>query len=282
MDADYPKYQVDYPFQITAFRSLYEHQWDKNHLFLGEIHNFWEFTCVLEGEAESVKGTKVFYLRPGNLLCFPPMVFHSSRSLGSNCHNLNFTFEITGVMPAVISEGIFHLSPIEINELTAIFGRLHQAYMQEHVDADLGAEATAALTSFIIRLSRQHKPHNKLSKSHSSILYQKIVESMQELLYENISIQELASRNGVSTTTIKDLFRTYAGMGPKKYYADMRGIEVLRLLEEGMEIQQITEMLNYSSTSYFSNSFKKQFGMPPGQFRKKQIIKIENKNPGIE
>ena len=275
MDGNYARHQVIQPFQIVAFRSLYEHHWDKNHFFLGEAHNFWEFTCVLEGEAESVNGTKVFHLRPGNLLCFPPMVFHSSRSLGSNCYNLNFAFEITGTMPAVISEGIFHLSPIEINELTAIFGRLCQAYMRETVDADLGAEATNALTSFIIRLSRQHKPHNKFSKSHSSMLYQKIVESMQEMLYENISIQELATRNGVSTTTIKDLFRTYAGMGPKKYYSDMRGIEVLRLLEEGIEIQQITEMLNYSSPSYFSNSFKKQFGMPPGQFRKKQLQSIE-------
>ena len=98
---------------------------------------------------------------------------------------------------------------------------------------------------------------------------------MQDTLYENISIQELATRNGVSTTTMKDLFRTYAGMGPKKYYSDMRGIEVLRLLEEGIEIQQITEMLNYSSPSYFSNSFKKQFGMPPGQFRKKQLQSVE-------
>ena len=53
----------------------------------------------------------------------------------------------------------------------------------------------------------------------------------------------------------------------EKYYTDMRGIEALRLLEEGMEISQIAERMNYSSVNYLSSTFKKQFGLPPGQFR---------------
>ena len=268
MDDSYAKYQVVRPFQIISFRTLCEHRWDKNHLFPGEAHNFWEFTCVLEGEAETAKGNKVFLLRPGNLLCCQPMVFHSSRSLGTSCHNLNFSFEISGTMPAVLSEGIFFLSPTEIAELTAIFERLCGAYLDGTDDPVAGAEATSAMESCILRLAKHYEPHNKLSDTHSSVLYQKIVDSMQASLYENISIKELARRNGVGTTTIKDLFRNYVGVGPKKYYSDMRGMEALRLLQEGVEIQQIAEMMNYSSVSYFSNSFKKKFGMPPGQFRK--------------
>ncbi len=212
----------------------------------------------------------MFLLKPGNLLCCPPMVFHSSQSLGSSCHNLNFSFEVSGELPSILSEGVFYLSPAEINELSGIFRRLHQAYLEGPEDSILGAEASDAMTSFFLRLARQHKPHHKLSNSRRSMLYQKVVESMQEKLYENTSIQELAACNGISTTTIKELFRNYAGIGPKKYYSNMRGIEALRLLVEGIEIQQICDTMNYSSASYFSNSFKKQFGTPPGQFRKQQ------------
>lgn len=270
MDNTYNRYHVTRPFQIIAYRTLYEHRWNKNHIFLGESHNFWEFTCILDGEAEAVIDNEVFHLRPGNFVSCPPMTFHSSRSLGSACHNLNFSFEIMGTLPPILSAGIFYLSPAEINELYDIFQKLQSAYTLGEQDPALGAEATNAMESFIIKLSKQHTPHHKLSKSRSSVLYQKIVVSMQDALYENIPIQEIASRNGVSATTIKDLFRKYAGIGPKKYYSDMRGIEALRLLEEGIEIEQIAEKMNYSSTSYFSNTFKKQFGLPPGRFRKKQ------------
>ena len=135
----------------------------------------------------------------------------------------------------------------------------------------LGAEATSAMESFLMRLSRQHTPHSKHSESRSSITYHKILKSMEDAVYENLSIQDFAERNDVSVSTIKALFRNYADIPPKKYYSDMRGIEALRLLQEGMEIGQIAEKMNYSSINYFSSTFKKQFGLPPGQFRSKII-----------
>ena len=270
MDDIYSRYPISHSFQIVAYRTIDEYRWNKHHLFHGESHNFWEFICVLEGEAESVRGNQVFHLRPGNFLAVPPMVFHSSRSLGSVCHALNFSCEISGNIPPILTKGIFYLSPAEISELSGIFRRL-LAFATEGGDPDLGSEASHTMESFLLRLARQHTPHHRLSSSRNSILYKKIVEYMQENLYENVSVQQIAVRNGISTTTIKDLFRSFAGISPKKYYANMRGIEALRLLEEGLEIEQITEMLNYSSPSYFSNTFKKQFGLPPGQFRKRQL-----------
>ena len=269
MDDIYSRYPIIHSFQIVAYRTIDEYIWDKHHLFPGESHNFWEFICVLEGEVESVRGNQVFHLHPGNFLADPPMVFHSSRSLSPACHVLNFSCEIEGTLPPALSKGIFYLSPAEISEFSGIFHRL-LAITTESTNPYLGSEASRAVESFLQRLVQQHTPHHQFSSSRNSILYKKIVEYMQETLYENVSVQRIADCNGVSTTTIKDLFRNFAGIGPKKYYANMRGIEALRLLEEGMEIEQITEIMNYSSTGYFSNTFKKQFGLPPGQFRKKQ------------
>ena len=269
MDDLYKRYYVKQPFQIQCFRTLSEYRLDQDHLFLGESHNFWELTLILEGELEGVIGDKVYLLQPGNMMLCPPMVFHSSRSTGSRCHLLNFSFEIAGTMPPVLKEGVFLLWPEEITELENIIYRLREAYLQDVMDADMGAEATNALTSFILRMAKHHTPHNQLSNSRSSRLYQQVIATMQKAIYDNLSISEIAKRNAISTTTLKDLFRNYAGVGPKKYYSDMRGIEALRLLAEGMEISEISEMLNYSSAGYFSNVFKKQFGEPPSIHRKK-------------
>ena len=269
LDAVYDRYPVAYPFRIQCFRTLCEYRWDSNHLFLGESHNFWEATLVLEGEAESVRGEKVYLLQPGNLLFCPPMVFHSSRSTGAPCHNLNFTFEVTGSLPQILTEGVFYLAPSEISELRGIVHRLRSAFLEEPGNALKGAEAANALSSFLLRLAENHTPHDRRSDSRSSRLYQQVIETMQQTLYENLSIGEIAQRNAIGTTTLKDLFRNYAGVGPGKYYADMRGIEAMRLLAGGMEIAEIAARLNYSSVGYFSNAFKKQFGEPPGRFRKR-------------
>lgn len=270
MDTLYDRYEVNYPFQIKRFRSLCEHHWGEDHLFLGETHDFWEFSLVLEGKYEAVRDNMVYLLQPGYFGLCPPMAFHSSHSIGYRCHVLNFTLEITGAFPAALTEGGFQLSSAEISELSGIFYRLQDAYLQEPHDEYLGAEATNALTSFLLRLCRDHEPHHKKSDTRSSRLYQQVIETMQQFLYENLSIQEIAHKNAISTTTIKDLFRKYAGVGPKKYYSDMRGIEALRLLSEDMSVSDIAEKMNYSSVGYFTNVFKKQFGLPPSRYHKKQ------------
>lgn len=268
LDELYARYDIVYPFQITRFRSLIEHHWEGEYTFLGESHNFWEFICVLDGEIESVQDGKIHLLKSGNFCCCPPMAFHSSCNIGPPSHFLNFSFEHIGTLPSVLSGGVFYLTPVEIDEVKSIFYRLEEAFSKEPADLAMGAEAASAMTSFLLRLSRQHTPHDRLAKTRSGVMYQKLVETMRDALYENLSVQEIAARNAIGITTMKELFRKYSGIGPKRYYAEMRGIEALRLLEAGMEIVEITEKLNYSSPNYFSHCFKKQFGAPPGQYRK--------------
>lgn len=268
MDNLYERYAVTHPFRIIAHRTLNEYRGLVNTVFSGESHNFWEFICRLEGESETTRGNEIFHMQPGSFLAIPPMVFHSNRTTAPY-HTLNFSFEITGTFPAIYSEGVFYLSPSEINELTDIFHRLQKAYFLGEQDPELGAEATSAMESFLMRLARQHTPNSKHSNSRNSIAYHRLLKSMEDALYENLSLQEIAMRNKTSVSTIEALFRTYAGISPKKYYSDMRGIETLRLLMEGLEITQIAKKMNYSSTNYLSATFKKQFGLPPGQFRSK-------------
>ena len=268
LDGLFENYPVEYPFQITRFRFLYEHRWEGPYLFLGERHNFWEFTCVLEGEVEVVQDGKIYLLKPGSFIGSAPMVFHSCRTEGAYSRLINFSFEHTGTLPEKFSQGVFHLTPAETEELVQIFKQLAQAYTMQVQDQVLGAESTYALGAFLLRMNKNHSAHQRMSHSRSGGMYRKLVESMRDGIYENLTLGQIAERNSISVTTVKELFAKYAGVNPKRYYSDMRGNEALRLLEEGVEIEQITERMNYSSPNYFSYSFKKQFGMPPGQYRK--------------
>lgn len=268
-DGKFENYPVEYPFHITRFRFLYEHVWIDPFLFLGERHNFWEFTCVLEGEVEAVQDGKIFLLKPGSFIGCAPMVFHSCRSTEKNSRLINFSFEHNGALPEKFSQGIFYLTPAEVEELVDIFNQLRTAYTEENTDPVLGAEGTYALGAFLLRINKKHNSHQRIQNSRSGVMYRHLVESMRAAVYENLTLGQIAQRNSISVTTVKELFAKYAGVNPKRYYSDMRGNEALRLLEEGVEIEEITERMNYSSPNYFSYSFKKQFGLPPGRYRRR-------------
>ena len=92
---------------------------------------------------------------------------------------------------------------------------------------------------------------------------------MRGSICENLTIGQIVAQNAISVTTAKELFRKYAGISPKAYYMEIRGNEALRLLKSGKEIRDVSEILNYSSPNYFSCCFKKQFGLPPGQYIKR-------------
>ena len=276
LDESFSDYSVSYPFQITRFRSLCEHRWEAGYHFPGERHNFWEFSLVLEGEEEATGDDGVVHLiKPGTFSCVRPMVFHSTLCTKGPSHVLNFSFEHTGILPDTLSRGIFYLFDTEIKTLSNIFFQLQRAYQSQPQDPVLGAEATLSLTAFLLRLSQNHTPQYSPADSVSSRMYRQLVQAMHDKLYDNFTVQQLAQHCAVSVTTAKELFRRHAGIGPKRYYSELRLNEAMRLLLAGRSLEEITEKLNYSSTNYFSCCFKQHFGLPPGQYRRQHWDKNE-------
>jgi AraC-like DNA-binding protein len=47
----------------------------------------------------------------------------------------------------------------------------------------------------------------------------------------------------------------------------MRATEAMRLMEEGRSVEEVSDLLNFSSVGYFSFFFKKYFGQPPSFFK---------------
>ena len=261
--------ELIYPFQITRFRSAHDYRWDCDFVFLGESHDFWEFVCVLEGEVEVVEDEKVYLLQPGCFVGHAPMEFHRIRSAGGTSPRvLVVSFFHEGALPQRLKDGVFSLSEGELEEYAGIFRRVRSAHSGQEPEPELRAEAALALASFLLRLAHCHRPQRPLSQSPGAAAYHRLIEAMQAAVGENLTLPELASRCAVSVSSMKNLFRTYAGVSPKRYYAHLRGQEAVRLLEQGLSLEEIAERLHFSSVSYFSLFFKNLYGLPPGQYRR--------------
>jgi AraC family transcriptional regulator, arabinose operon regulatory protein len=83
-------------------------------------------------------------------------------------------------------------------------------------------------------------------------------------------ISELAGVAGMSLSHFSHVFRKCIGMSPMAFVEDMKlrkGASLLKM--GGMQISEVAYELGYESPFYFSNRFRKYFGVSPTTFKVK-------------
>lgn len=105
-------------------------------------------------------------------------------------------------------------------------------------------------------------------------LLNKITVTIENNL-ENTSfdINSLAKELAMSRSSFFSKFKALTGMTPNEYIQSERLKKAASLLREypDKQINEISDMLNFSSTIYFSRCFKAHFGVSPSQFRQTGI-----------
>jgi AraC-like DNA-binding protein len=83
------------------------------------------------------------------------------------------------------------------------------------------------------------------------------------------TIDDLAAGAGASRSVLAERFARYLGEPPLGYLARWRLQLAARLLQTTQQsVLQIASEVGYESEAAFNRAFKREFGVPPGQFRK--------------
>ena len=253
-----------------SFCSAFDFEWNKSFSFDGERHDFWEIVCVLKGRVEAIEDEKIYILSAGDMIFHAPSEFHRIRSYdNTEPHVLVTSFEHEGELPINLSNGVFSLSMDELSGYSGIFSKIYKWFSEKEDDCELlGAEIGASLSAFIIKLSRYYSPKNIPSSNRRSKEYKRIVEIMQGAIYDNLTLNDIASRAAVSKSTVKSLFLSLSNISPMKYYSLLQIEKAKELLSEGVSVAAISERMNFSSPNYFCSFFKKYVGIPPIKYKK--------------
>lgn len=85
-----------------------------------------------------------------------------------------------------------------------------------------------------------------------------------------ISAQYIADMFHITPSYFSRLFNERTGSAFPDYLATLRTEKAKELLleKDNMSIQEICEAVGYTNSSYFTATFKKKYGITPGQFRK--------------
>ncbi|TFE30609.1 AraC family transcriptional regulator [Cohnella luojiensis] len=99
---------------------------------------------------------------------------------------------------------------------------------------------------------------------------QAIVNEMQSLPKHPVTVEQWASRYGLSTSYFHRLFMEETGMSPNAYGTRCKLRNAKKLLREtNQPISAIYQELGFSSVHYFSRLFSKHFGESPSAYRRK-------------
>lgn len=106
-----------------------------------------------------------------------------------------------------------------------------------------------------------------------AVSIKKISEFIAEHYREKISLEDIAKMVGYSKYHIGRLFKQYMGTTIVDYLIQVRMGKARELLKQGnYSIKQISEMVGYSDSNYFTWTFKKLEGVSPVKYRYSKVL----------
>ncbi|WP_248929802.1 helix-turn-helix domain-containing protein [Paenibacillus hamazuiensis] len=100
-------------------------------------------------------------------------------------------------------------------------------------------------------------------------LEQKLLSYIHDHIFNDISLESISEHVGMSPNYVSKLFRTMTGQTFIEYVTETKMQNAARLLmEKKHTVQEISDLLGYSSNSHFIRVFKDRFGCTPKQYQK--------------
>lgn len=130
------------------------------------------------------------------------------------------------------------------------------------------------------RLLMQHKlneqPDFDLVSLALNPLDQNLLERINQVIDKHLDdpefdVDRLATDAGLSRSSLFSKFKALTGITPNEFIQNQRLKRAAILLRERQELQiiEISELLGFGSSVYFSRVFKAKYGVSPAQYRKK-------------
>lgn len=234
-------------------------------------HDFFHYIYVIKGLGDINISGKVYELKPKHMYLLSPGTVHSFyNKKEENLLTIEIKFEVldeaflneTEHFPKILDVGATPVKRILANIRRECINK--KVYFEDIVSANM--------QEIFAHLKRASLIQHDNNLDNSKEFYE-VIEYINENLYKDITLQELADILCLEKTYFLKKFKKIMGVTPMLYTRNMRVERAKELLKySDMNITQISEAVGFFSIHHFSKHFSKSTGMSPSKFKKENSI----------
>ncbi len=282
--------KIEKELEISSVCSIHYFEFDDSFVDLPEAHLPWELVYVDRGECEIVAEGNTFLLKQGEMYFHKPYEEHMLKTIKGISPNI-FIITFASASPSMnyfenrkISCSMAikqHISAI-IHEASATyelpFNNPRMARLKKLPENSLwGGEQSIILRLELMLIELVRENHYYVSGAKRFLSKEiiedefvlKIIDYMEKRLYSKFTMDELSAELSFGKTYISRRFVKACGYSVIDYFNKMKINEAKKLIRAGkFNFFEISEMLMFTNSHYFSTLFKKQTGMTPTQYKK--------------
>lgn len=249
------------------------------------VHNAVEIYLNLSDLPHALVGDKIVSVPPNTLIIFPSYCIHQLFYKSDIVYE-RYLININTVWLDNILEHskqqykylkntthpfIVHLNKNMIQRLTENLVQLisvdTSSYFQRLTcffeSMNLIDEITQSTPEHFFDITNQSVTHNTVNK---------IIAYINNHIGDNITVSELAKLCYLNSDYISKIFKRYTNTTINNYIALQKMAKAQRLLQQGYTITQVQQLTGYSSYAHFFRTFKKQVGITPGEYQKRNHV----------
>ena len=178
---------------------------------------------------------------------------------------INFTLEDEDGEQLRLSDWFVQAGQIDSTYYIEMFDRVVDASAKGNIP--LG-KVKALLYNLLSDISMEFRKEGIQLQSYAAIY--PAIDYIEKHYLQNPSVSVLAKKCAMSESTLRRLFKQYAGMSPLSYIMHLK-INRARLLLETTDfsILQVAEACGFDDAAYFSRIYKKKAGVAPSGTQKR-------------
>ncbi len=292
MKATYVKTQLQNVINISKIVTVHYYEFDKNFVFKGESHDFWEMVYIDKGRVQVRRDKENLILSQGKIIFHRPNEFHSIKALDSAPNFFVVSFVCNSPLMTYLEKYHTVLNKTLHGFISSVIKEAENTYVIPKNDpalkklikkdtAPIGGEQLIKtyLEQFLIFLIR-----NIVKKEEPNVFPTKesmethLVSSAKRLIEEKAEepfrVNDLCIALGYSKSYLSKLFHEQTGETIANFAVRQKIKRAKQLIREGnLNFAQISEKLSFDNPQYFSRVFKRITGMSPTEFKQSLYFK---------
>lgn len=272
---------------LTNIHTLYLSKKKAGTSWAPECHTAWEIAYVIEGEVTHIVETHTYNLRAGDIIFIPPMAFHELCPLpDKSCEILNMSFDLEGTFANRLKNVVYHVGEPEKLLLDAVLnyisyynnkyqvpysGEPHYSigvpsYLTFYHNMDALQVIIRLFEAFFLSVAlAEHTNAREADENDNMVI--RVIQLLEENAHSQINVAEIAALFGISGKTLQARFKESTGYTLHKFFLNIKIRSAIDLLKKGHTVSEVSDMLGFCNSNYFSQVFRRETGKNPGSFK---------------